>query len=119
MFLNRLEFVLTAVAIATAIIGLVALIVRQKNFYLQTELAALKSERDSWCSIAGTAVENIEASVNRLRAAEGKSDFEVIPDVVPEHSSPITERQQGTVDVATMRARLTAAVAALGLDPRT
>ena len=82
------------------------------------DLQDLRGERNSWRSIANTAVENIEKAVNRLRSAEGKGDFEAVAPVVPEHSSAVTELQQETADVATLRARLVAATAAFGLEPR-
>ena len=106
--------VFAALSAAVAVV-----VVWQAKRFVYWHTAGLTDERNSWRQIAISAVESVEANVNRIRHAEGKPDFEVVPPVVAEHSSPISERQQATADVATIRARLTAARAALGLEPRT
>lgn len=89
----------------------------QKTGY-EGRLSDMKSQKESFKEIANEAVENLEKKVNEILASVGKSDFKVLAAVVPEHNSPTTPEQQDTADLATLRARTTAAVLALGLPPR-
>jgi len=82
------------------------------------EMKAMASEKDSYKEIAAEAVDALENKVNELRRAAGKPSFPTVPPVIPEHSSPVSAGQQDTADLQTLRARVTAAVSALGLPPR-
>jgi len=82
------------------------------------ELTAMKSDRDSWREMAEELGVNIEKAVNRHRASKGLPAFTAMAPVVPEHSSPVTDKQQQAADIGTMRARLVAATKELGLEPR-
>jgi len=73
---------------------------------------------DSYREMAEEAIDDLEKAANRKLRAEGKAHFTKVADVVPEHSSPVSQKQQETADLATMRARLVAATLELGLAPR-
>lgn len=78
------------------------------------------SDRESFRQMADAAIANLEDAANEVRAARGEPPLPVVAPVIPEHSSPTTERQQATAAVATMRSRLVAASLALGIpvDPK-
>ena len=81
-------------------------------------VAQVKEERDTWKKLADGAVSNLEYAANVQRKKAGMSPLTELAPVVPEHSSPTSKRQEETAEMATMRARLTAAVLSLGLEPR-
>src|ERR1700684_4380576 len=87
-----------------------------KNY--DQQMADLKSQRDSYRQMNDESVRALESVVNAKRAASGKLPFAPLAAVVPEHSSPVTEKQQTVADIATVRAKLTAAKMELGLPPR-
>lgn len=76
------------------------------------------AHRESYQQIAAEAVEHLEEATNQALAARGEPPLVVVAAVVPEHSSPVSPQQKNTALVATLRARLVAVMAALGLPPR-
>lgn len=72
---------------------------------------------ESYRQIAAEAVAKLEAAANLARASQGEPPIETIPDVLPEHSSPVTARQSEAARIATLRARNAAAARSLGLPP--
>jgi hypothetical protein len=110
------------VLIVTGLIGglVTALVAVHKLLIasLAAQLVAANARAENYAEMANAAIDNLEAAVNANRAAQGRGPTAIVPPVVAEHNSPVTEAQQHTADSATMRARLVAATAALGLPPR-
>jgi len=102
----------------TALAGAVALLFRQLIASKDAELKAANSRADSYYEMAEEAIANLESAVNEKRALQGLPVSPVVPAVIAEHNSPTTLAQQRTADLQTMRARLVAATAALGLPAR-
>lgn len=78
----------------------------------------LLSERDSWRGMAKDAIEKYEQAI---AAGKIKSVRQKVPDLAPvvgEHSSPLTKKQIESADMATWRARLTAAAHQAGEPAR-
>lgn len=101
-----------------ALTGAVSLLFRQLIATKDDALKAMTSQRDSYREMADEAIKNLEKAVNDGLKLSGRPPFAVVPPVVPEHSSPTTERQQDVADMQTMRARLVAATLALRLPAR-
>lgn len=89
----------------------------QKAIY-EKQLEVERSNTSSWREMTLELGINIEKAVNRKRAANGLPPFKELAPIVPEHSSPVTKKQQQTAEIATMRARLVAATKELGIEPR-
>ena len=106
---STIQLVLVFVAVAGVVGTITTWMVKRR---MCVKCSVVKAERDSWRSIAVVAVENMEHSINRVRAAEGKGDFDVVPPAVKQ------ELTRSMSELATMKTRLTAAVAALGIEPR-
>lgn len=68
-------------------------------------LASLAADRDTWKSIALENIDDLELVANRVRKSKGKPSIRTLVAVVPESSSPPTEQQVETADIATVRAR--------------
>jgi len=102
------------VALTSAVVGLFYMLIASHN----ERLKQMESDRNSYKEIAVEATSALERKVNTERGKLGHPPFDTVAPVVPEHSSPITKKQQDTADLQTLRARLTAAVMALGLPPR-
>ena len=83
-----------------------------------SQISMLKADILVWKDITKAALENLEHSINANRDNAGKPPFTPIAPVVPEHSSPVTPRQEEMAEQQTMRARLTAATLDLGLPAR-
>ena len=81
--------------------------------------ADISADFESYRQIAAEAVANLEAAANLIRHEQGAPPIEVIPDVLPEHSSPVSARQSEQARIATLRARNAAAVRVLGVPPDT
>lgn len=81
--------------------------------------ADLKKERDTVRNMLVSAVANLEIAAGQARKLRGIAPLDKVADVVPEANSPPTQEQIDTADLATLRARLTAASLSLGLPPRT
>jgi len=110
------------VAISTllgALAGVIVYLFRQLDSTHKERLSERTSERDSYKEMAHEALIALESRVNEKRRGVGQGPFPAVAPVVPEHNSPVSKRQQETADLQTMRARLTAATLALGLEPRT
>lgn len=82
------------------------------------QITDLKDQRKSYQEIADESTRALEYKVNELRGKKGKPPTLKVAPIVPEHSSPVSETQQATADLQTIRARLTAAVLELGLPAR-
>lgn len=80
-------------------------------------IANYESQIKSLNEIASTAVAHLEGAANMARKKDGRANFKPLAPVKAEHSSPVTKAQQRTADLATVRARLTAAVLDIGLEP--
>jgi hypothetical protein len=74
---------------------------------------------DSYQQIAAKALDRLETKVHGETDPPGSVRPDLLAPVVPEHSSPMTERQRRTADIATQRARLVAVDFALGIKPET
>lgn len=116
-------------ALMTALAGAVAvvfkLLIKSKDDQLAMAAAAAEkrlrdeeSQKKSYKEIAEEAVAMAELRVNRERGAAGRSAAKTVAPVVPEHSSPVSQEQQKTADLQTLRARVTAAGLDLKLPPR-
>jgi hypothetical protein len=99
--------------------GALAFIFKMLMATKDVQLKSMEAERDSWKTMATTAVENLEAAVEKfLTDDDPKKKVLKIAAVVAEHSSPTSAAAQRLADSQTMTARLTAATLALGLPPR-
>lgn len=82
-----------------------------------TLIAALTSERNSAVSISTRALSLLESEILHRQEREHVTSIPLLADVQPEHNSPVTPHQQLTAQLATLRARLTAAeLASVGID---
>jgi hypothetical protein len=104
--------------LVSALTGAVVFMFRQLNEANDQRLRDRTSERDSYKEIANEAMAALERRVNENLHTAGKQPFTAIAPVVPEHNSPVSEKQQQTADLQTLRARLTAATLALGMPAR-
>lgn len=105
-------------ALLTAMSGAIGFLFRTLMSVKDSQLETMKSERDSYKEIADDAVGTLEAKVNLDRQAKDEPPFKVVVPVVPEHNSPVTQKQKDAAHLATLRARFTAVTKALGFPPR-
>lgn len=78
----------------------------------------LSDQRDSYKEIGAEAVAHLRTVALKKLEDEGKVPPAAIADVVPEHSSPTTQKQADVAELQTMRAQLVASTLALDLPPR-
>ncbi len=82
-------------------------------------MARIISTRESWRHMAEVATTALE-EIARLKRIELNQPVVVpLAPVNPEHSSPPTEEQIEAAEIATLRARLTAAILAISWKPLT
>lgn len=81
--------------------------------------AVLENRCKSYESIGIEAVRALEMKVRRDMIKDGKTPLAPVVAVVGEHNSEMTPNQRATADLATLRARVTAAKLAAGLPART
>jgi hypothetical protein len=84
------------------------------NIVVDQTLKNMTDERNSYKELAHEATKNLELAA----AASGSPLPAPVAPVIPEHSSPSSQRQRDTAELQTMRARLVAATLHLGLPPR-
>lgn len=72
-------------------------------------LDELRTQRDVYKAIADRAVARLEQEANDNRGLRGLPPFAPMAPVIPEHTSPVTERQKEDAEQATLRARVVAA----------
>ena len=102
-------------ALLAALSGVVGLLFRQLLAAKDAHANDLESDRDSYRRLALEATGLVEHSVNRLRHIRGEEPLPAMPHVIPEHNSPSTAQQLMTAEMATLSARLLAAMQGLGL----
>lgn len=112
------EAIVVASALLVGLSGAVVVIFKMLIAAKDEQLKDSESRAQSYKEMAEEAIKNLEAKVNELRSASGRPNFPVVPDVVPEHNSPTSPKQQATADLQTLRARLVAATVQLGLPAR-
>jgi hypothetical protein len=78
----------------------------------------LEHERDAYKEACKDAMAAAEMAVDKLRGKSGLRPLASIPDVIPEHYSPVTKEQQDAADLATLRAQ-GCLNRELGIPPRT
>jgi hypothetical protein len=99
--------------IVGGMVGLFRLLLAAKDH----EIDSVTRQRDAYEKLAIQSVGAMEAAVNRNRKEAGHAPFDVIPPVVPQHNSPITDEQQYDANLETLKARAAAARRALGILP--
>lgn len=90
----------------------------EQNRLLEERLKDKVEANKSLKEMLHEAVAVAEVYVNEKRAGVGMGPFTKLAPVVPEHSSPVSEKQQETADLQTLRASLTAAKLELGMPAR-
>lgn len=126
---NFATLISTGLVIIVALIGVIgllgALLFRQQD-RAHARAIAWKDEQfretnenlNSYRGMFGEASERLQYVVRIYLESQGKKPPEILAPVVPEHSSPISPRQQLAADIATSRAALTAIDLAIGYPPR-
>jgi len=110
----------TTVAVSgllAALTGAIGLLFKLLIASKDRHIAATEAERDGYKVMADDAVNNLEKAVDRFVNDETLRVVKVVP-VVPEHSSVPSPMSKVLADQATLRARITAAVLALGFPAR-
>lgn len=114
------------VVIAPMVAGLFWLLMGAKDKHYEAvvkskddQILELNYRIDALTGIAKSSTSASEIATNRLRAREGKPPLHRIADVVPEHSSPVTPKQEAAGELATLRARVAAVATELDLPLRT
>ena len=101
-------------ALVTAIVFLFFMVLKG----YQDALTEEKADTASWKQMAVEAMGNLENATVKIRELTGAPQPPALIAVIPERSSPPTEKQVATADIATMRARLVAANLNMGLEEK-
>lgn len=104
--------------LVTALAGAVGGLFKMLMVSHERELKDVKESRQSYKAMADEATDKLVAVSVRQARSEGRTMPAALAAVVPEHSSPTTERQQDVADQQTIRAKLVAASLSLGLPAR-
>lgn len=113
--LADISFSTEEVAVIAALLGAV---VAPLGWISRMLITQMQQERDNYKQIANEATGNLELAALAYVKREGKGIPKALAAVVAEHSSPPTDKQEETADLATLRARTVAATLALDLEPR-
>jgi len=76
---------------------------------LETRLAAVVEDRDTYRSMAEEAITYLDSIRNRARGQRDESDFPHVRRVPPEHNSDPTRIAENHADASSLRARLDSA----------
>jgi hypothetical protein len=116
------EFTTESMAVITVLLTSVtgALVVVWKLLLAakESQIARLDADLASWKQMALESQDVLDVLRNRERVKAGKPPMPALAPVVPESSSPPTKEQIAAGEVATARARLTAATLEFGLPVR-
>lgn len=104
-------------ALGTALVGCIGILFRALMASRDAAMKDMTSQRDSYQKIASQSIAALELVANRARKARGEPAFQSIPDVVPDHNSPPTEKQVEQAKYHTLLARGTRAARLLDLPP--
>ncbi len=105
-------------ALLTGVIGALVAIFKLLMAAKDQQIADIKTSADNFKSVAADAVRMMQEEQARRRRAEGKPHVDPLAPVEPEHQSPVTEAEEATAHLATLRAAVTAAALELGVPPR-
>src|ERR1041385_2988656 len=100
-----------------ALAGAVAIIFRLLQMSNERQVLDITADRNSYRQIAEEAVRQLEQARNQVRERRGQAPFTTFAPVQAEHSSPVKEQQIETAHIATLRARLIAAVLDIRQEP--
>lgn len=122
MFLDAQMWIAALVSLVMLIVLvciLVFMLIRAAFAFKDVQMRDLMHQKESYENMALQAITYLEIMANRERREQGTGPLPVVPPVVPEHNSPITELQQTAADMATLRARLVVVASVLNLPQRT
>ena len=115
------SFSATAIGIIAGLLGVLSATIAYLFKLLigakDSELVAMRSERDAYRLLAERSINGLELLVNEARRTTGCRPLATLLPVSPEHASPVTQRQQDQANLTTLQIKFAVIAAELELAP--